>query len=328
MRPTAIRSDQRIFGQVLAADCAYASRMTSRDMQQQYQARMQRVLGHIDAHLDGDLDVETLATVASFSPCHFQRQFTATFGMSVGRYVQLQRLRRASYELVFRSESVMDVALNHGYRTPEAFARAFRRTLGQSPSGFREAPDWPEWHATFGPLNERERPPMTDYALLLRIIDMPDLTVASLEHRGDPHTIGETVRRFIAWRRANRLPPSRSRTFNVFHTPIDLDPAEYRMELCASITQSIAPNDEGIVERTIPGGRVAVIRHVGPDSVMADAFHWLYSTWLPGSGEVPRDFPPFLERLSFFPEVPQREAEWQAFLPLADRQCQVLTETG
>ena len=63
---------------------------------QNYQARMRRVLDYIDRHLDSDLDLETVSGVAAFSKFHFHRQFTATFGLSVHRYVQLARMKRAS----------------------------------------------------------------------------------------------------------------------------------------------------------------------------------------------------------------------------------------
>ena len=59
---------------------------------QNYQDRMRRVLEHIDRHLDDDLDLDSLSAVAAFSKFHFHRQFTATFGVSVHRYVQLARL--------------------------------------------------------------------------------------------------------------------------------------------------------------------------------------------------------------------------------------------
>ena len=56
---------------------------------QDYLGRMRRVLDYIDRHLDSDLDLETVSGVAAFSKFHFHRQFTATFGLSVHRYVQL-----------------------------------------------------------------------------------------------------------------------------------------------------------------------------------------------------------------------------------------------
>jgi len=39
---------------------------------------MQRALDHIDQHLDGDLDLEAVSSVAAFSKFHFHRQFKAT----------------------------------------------------------------------------------------------------------------------------------------------------------------------------------------------------------------------------------------------------------
>lgn len=81
-----------------------------------YHARMQRVLDHIDQHLDDDLDLDALSRVAAYSKYHLHRQFTATFGLSVHRYVQLARMKRASYRLAYRdAESVTDIAMDAGY---------------------------------------------------------------------------------------------------------------------------------------------------------------------------------------------------------------------
>ena len=41
----------------------------------------------------------------------------------------------------------------------------------------------------------------------VRIVDFPATRVGSLLHRGDPRGLGGTIRRFIEWRRENRLPP-------------------------------------------------------------------------------------------------------------------------
>ena len=101
---------------------------------QNYEARMQRVLDHIDRHLDGDLDLDTVSGIAAFSKFHFHRQFSATFGLSLHRYVQLARLKRASHRLAKDAASVTEIAMDAGYDAPDAFARAFRRRFGQSPS--------------------------------------------------------------------------------------------------------------------------------------------------------------------------------------------------
>ena len=77
---------------------------------QNYQGRMRRVLDHIDRHRDRDLDLETLSGVATFSEFHFHRQFTATFGLSVHRYVQSARLKRASHQLAYNDAELINLA--------------------------------------------------------------------------------------------------------------------------------------------------------------------------------------------------------------------------
>jgi AraC family transcriptional regulator len=42
----------------------------------------------------------------------------------------------------------------------------------------------------------------------------------------------------------------------------------------------------------------------------------LYASWLPTSGEELRDFPLFMQRLKFFPDVPDSEAQTDIYLPL------------
>lgn len=285
-----------------------------------YHARMQRVLDHIDRHLDDDLDLDTVSGVAAFSKFHFHRQFAATFGLSVHRYVQLARMKRASYRLAYRdAQSVTDIAMDAGYDAPDAFARAFRQRFGQSPSSFRKAADWKPWLAAFGPLdNARNKLMQTAYTPdAVTIRDMAPTPVAIMEHRGDPATIGATIQRFIAWRKATSLSPKAGPTFNVFHSdPRTVPPAEYRMDLCVGTDRRIEANDDGVRAGLIPGGRCAVLRVTGNTDNLEPAALYLYRDWLPTSGEEARDFPLFCQRLTFFPEVPEQEAVADLFLPL------------
>jgi AraC family transcriptional regulator len=285
-----------------------------------YHARMQRVLDHIDRHLDDDLDLDAVSGVAAFSKYHFHRQFTATFGLSVHRYVQLARMKRASYRLAYRdAQSVTDIAMDAGYDAPDAFARAFRQRFRQSPSSFRNTPDWEPWLVAFGPLdNARSKLMQTIYTpddVTIRAV--APTPVAIMEHRGDPATIGATIQRFIAWRKATGLPPRTSPTFNVFHAdPRPVPPAEYRMDLCVGTDRQIEANGDGVRAGLIPGGRCAMLRVVGNTDNLEPAALYLYREWFPTSGEEAQDFPLYCQRLTFFPEVPEHEAVADLFLPL------------
>lgn len=285
-----------------------------------YHARMRRVLDHIDRHLDGDLDLEAMSSVAAFSKFHFHRQFKATFGLSLHRYVQLARMRQASKRLADgQGPSVTDIALDAGYETPDAFARAFRQRFAQSPSRFRKSPDWEPWLAAFGPLNSARSRIMqqtfTSDQVTLR--EVAPTRVAMFEHRGDPETLDVTIQKFIAWRKAAGMSPRTNPTFNVWYSERrPADPADYRMDLCVGVgsDQSIESADGTVRAGEIPGGRCAVLRVTGDTHNLERAALYLYRDWLPTSGEEMRDFPLYCQR--FILDGPEQGAAAELFLPL------------
>ena len=287
---------------------------------EKYRVRFRKVLDYIDANLNGDLALERLSGVAAFSKFHFHRQFSEFFGIAVCRYVQLHRLKRASYQLAFRSDSrIVDVALTNGYEGPESFARAFKKCIGQSPSEFRKQPQWNPWYATYRPLSElriKHMKPAKQFGQV-RIVNFNDTKVAVLEHRGDPRLIGNSVRRFIEWRKQNRGSPKISATFNIYYdNASEAAPEDYRLGICAAIDKDVADNPFGVTSGMIPGGRCAVLRHFGSDDTLGETVSYLYSEWLPDSAEELRDFPLYCQRVEFFPDVPENEAITDLFLPL------------
>jgi AraC family transcriptional regulator len=286
-----------------------------------YRARFQKILQYIDAHLSEDISLERLSEVAAFSKHHFLRQFSELFGVSVYKYIQLSRLKRASHQLAFRDgQPVIEIALESGYDSPESFSRAFKKGIGQTPTEFRRQPQWTPWHATYQPLAELRTQHMftRPEAHHVKQITVGETVVAVLEHRGDPTLIGDSIRKFIEWRKQHHLPPSRNATFNILYDdPYEVAPADYRFDLCVATDQPIEDNPFGIVRKIIPGGRCAVLRHVGSDDTLRESVSYLYSEWLPQSGEELRDFPLYVQRVRFFPDVPEHESILDIFLPLA-----------
>lgn len=281
---------------------------------------MLRVLDHIDRHLEGDLDLEAMSGVAAFSKFHFHRQFKATFGVSPHQYVQLGRMRQASKRLADgQGRSITDIALDAGYETPDAFARAFRQRFAQSPSRFRKSPNWEPWLAAFGPLNSARsrimQPTFTPDQVTIR--EVAPTRVAMVEHRGDPETLDVTIQKFIAWRKAAGMSPKTHPVFNIWHTERrPANPADYRMELCVGIDadQFIDPADETVREGEIPGGRCALLRVTGDTHNLEPAALYLYRDWLPPSGEETRDFPIYCQR--FFLDEPELGTAAELHLPL------------
>jgi transcriptional regulator GlxA family with amidase domain len=98
--------------------------------------------GFIAENLDADLSVPALAERSFMSPRNFARVFRKEFGMTPAVYVEAVRVERARQELESSDAAVDDIARRCGFGTVETMRRAFRRTLGVSPSDYRGRFAW------------------------------------------------------------------------------------------------------------------------------------------------------------------------------------------
>ena len=88
-----------------------------------------------------DDEMKTLADLAAAdgrSPFHLQRIFSAKIGESPLQYSRRVRLQRSAAALLVTSKSVLDIALDAGFESPEGFSRAFKTMFGMSPNRFRK----------------------------------------------------------------------------------------------------------------------------------------------------------------------------------------------
>jgi AraC family transcriptional regulator len=285
------------------------------DKTDNYAKRFNLVFDFIERHLDDTLLLEQLSEVAHFSPFHFHRQFSSYCGMPVGRYIQLMRLKRASYRLAFNPlEKIIDIALDAGFQNPESFSRAFKQVFMLTPSQFRKKPAWVDWHQHI-PEPKRKR----TQTMNVEIINFPETRVAMLTHRGQVERMNESAARFIEWRKTTGLSPvASSKTYGVSpNDPATTKPEEFRFDFCGTVNAAIDENNQfDVVNSTIPAGRCAVLRHHGSHDTLAESARYLYRDWLPASGEKLRDFPLFFHYFNFVHEVAAHELLTDIYLPL------------
>lgn len=286
----------------------------SGEAKKSYAATITRVCDYISEHLNDDLSVERLSQVANFSKYHFHRQFTEYTGISVSRFILMARFKRASYQLVFdKTARIIDIALDANFETPESFSRAFKNAFGQTPSQFRQKPEWISWKSRYHfPMIERNE------SMHVEIVQFAETKIAVLEHRGSPALVNDSVAVFIDWRRESQLSPvGTSGSYGlVYDDPQTTEPDNFRFDLCGSVNTEVPANAQGVINKTIPAGRCARIRHHGAYEALDDKVRYLYGKWLPGSGEALRDFPCFFHYINLFPEVAEHELLTDIYLPL------------
>ena len=99
--------------------------------------RLSELASWIVNHPNGDLSIPALARRACLSPRHFVRRFKDVFGQPPGSFVQNRRLDEARRRLAAANVSLDAIAGSVGFRSADAFRRAFQYRFRITPGKYR-----------------------------------------------------------------------------------------------------------------------------------------------------------------------------------------------
>jgi AraC-like DNA-binding protein len=103
-----------------------------------YYERIQRSIDYIENRLKSSIEIEKAAQEAFMSCSSYYRMFFTLTGYAVKEYIRHRRISCAVKEIKETDDSILDIALNYGFESNEAFTRAFKRITGFPPSAFRK----------------------------------------------------------------------------------------------------------------------------------------------------------------------------------------------
>ena len=109
---------------------------------------VRRSIEYMEEHLKEDISVEDISDRVNISGSVLGKGFGVMTGYSVSEYLRGRRLYLAALALRDTDKSVLDIALDACYDTPESFSKAFTRFHGNTPSAVRSGADF----RTFLPL--------------------------------------------------------------------------------------------------------------------------------------------------------------------------------
>lgn len=251
-----------------------------------YRKALEKAVIYIESHLGSDIKVENVARAAGYSYYHLNRQFTAILGESVGSYIKKRRLADASKKLLYTDRKIIDIAMENGFDSPEAFSRAFKAIYKVSPQAYRK-----NRLDTFMGSKERLDTGLLDHlasniTVHPKIMELTEIKVAGL--RGET-TLRDNRLRDL-WNRANSLYkeiPNRipgGRAFGICeacaeHTLYTMNDDMLFTEVAGIEVSSFDGLKEPFAEKIIPGGRYAVFTHRGTLQMLPQTFDYIWGTW-------------------------------------------------
>jgi AraC family transcriptional regulator len=263
-----------------------------------YLRQLQRSLSFIEAHLGGELRIQAIARHAGMSMWHFQRIFSAALGQPVMDYVRRRRLSRALEALTGTIQPLIDIALDHGFGSQEAFTRAFKDMFGVTPGACRR-----KRNLSLMPQSVPEPTAESLFHLHHRLTMTPRIEELP------PRIVAGNERPFIS-----ALSPKRNnhlvipRLWQDFGPRFDSIPdrvgdlvfgcifyddgneAQCRYLACVEVS-SVTDVSKGMVSRELSGGKHAVFTHKGSMSRIDRTLGYVYGSWLPRSGHHLRSAP-------------------------------------
>ncbi len=98
---------------------------------------LRRAIERLHSEDDADVSLAALASDAGLSRFHFCRAFKESTGLSPHAWLRQHRLERAMKMLRDTDDPVVSIAAALGYASQTAFAAAFRKLTGETPSDWR-----------------------------------------------------------------------------------------------------------------------------------------------------------------------------------------------
>ncbi|MEW9899141.1 AraC family transcriptional regulator [Chitinivorax sp. PXF-14] len=264
-------------------------------------SRIQEVIDYVEDNLQSDFGIRDLAELAGMSHWHFQRVFRATVGETVKNYIRRRRLSWAAQRLLDGKENVLDIALDAGFDSNEAFTRAFRAQFGASPREFRQnrqAPGFPQIKPQITQVylehlhHNVGLAPRLDASPEIRLVGIKaDLTVP--HEAFDLIELGRPLwQSFLA--RLGEVPNRVGERAALLCDIVSSSETEIRVFIMPCIeVGNFSDVPEGMVTTVRPALHNAVFSHAGSGSAWEYTMHYIFGAWLPCSGYVLADAPAF-----------------------------------
>jgi len=252
-----------------------------------YLKALEKAIIYIENHLGENITVEEVSRAAGYSYYHLTRQFSAVLGENVGSYIKRRRLADGAKKLLYTDKRVIDIALENGFESAEAFSRAFKAVYKVSPNGYRK-----NRLDLFISAKERLEPELLRHrtqniTVHPSIVKLPDIKAVGL--RGQT-TLRDNVIPQL-WKQFNMIVekvPNRTvngRGFGICeacndgNTIYNMNDEVQFSEVTAIEVDGFESLPDIFVPKVLKGGCYAVFTHKGSLAHLKKTYDYIWGTW-------------------------------------------------
>lgn len=98
---------------------------------------MERMVDWVEQNLENAPTLGKMSGFVGYSPCYCSEKFREYTGLTFQAYLSHRQLDLAARDLRETSLRILDIAVEHGFSSHEAFTRAFRRRFSCTPRQYR-----------------------------------------------------------------------------------------------------------------------------------------------------------------------------------------------
>lgn len=239
---------------------------------------IEQALWYIEVELRAELDLGRVARHCGMSPFALARTFALATNWTVMRYIRARRLSEAALALRGGATDILQVALDAGYGSHEAFTRAFSDLFAITPKQVRANPD--------ENLNLVEPLRMKDMAFIPlaepRFESRGEFTIAGM---GERFTFDRNEGIVGLWQTfvpyLGKVPGQVDyRTYGLCCNPGEDGSFEYIAGMQVSRVEGLPSAFRSF---KVAPQRYAVFRHQGHVSTLHQTLFTLFNQWLPAS---------------------------------------------
>ncbi len=255
---------------------------------EEYYYRLEKAIDFVEANLDKKFSLAAVSKNAFSSLSHFHRIFYFMTGLTIKEYIRRRRLSNAAIQLITTKRTVLDIALEAQFESPESFNKSFKKLFNISPQEFRNNKS--EFQVMRRIILKRSEELNQPDNIMLTFVYLPKQIVIGVKTRTTLENSQQAIDIplfFEKTMKANLLANipniiDQQKILGVYSDMSDDEEFDYTTGLL--VDQMSMPEGEVYSRHVLPAGEYACFSAQGDVSALEAAWRYIYGDWMPNSG--------------------------------------------